>query len=65
LIPWALARRGWYGRARSKNLPAPLADALNERIYVTIDGGRRKLTKREAIVTEIVNKSARARFARD
>jgi hypothetical protein len=29
-------------------------------VYVTIDGNRRKITKREAIVTQMVNKSAKA-----
>jgi hypothetical protein len=33
---------------------------LNEPAYVTIDGKRRKITKREAIVTQMVNKSAKA-----
>ena len=37
-----------------------LADALNETVVMTIDGRRRKLTKREAIVTQMVDKSASA-----
>ena len=37
-----------------------LADALNETVVVTIDGRRRKLTKRAAIVTQMVDKSASA-----
>ena len=37
-----------------------LADALNETVVVTIDGRRRKITKREAIVTQMVDKSASA-----
>ena len=41
---------------RGKNLSALLIAALNEPVYVTIDGKRRKITKREAIV----NKSAKA-----
>ena len=41
-------------------MPALLADALNERTFVTIDGRRRKITKREAIVAQMVNKSASA-----
>ena len=44
----------------AKNLPALLADALNERVFVTIDGRHRQMTKREAIVTQMVNKSASA-----
>jgi hypothetical protein len=48
------------GGRRAKNLPALLADALNERVWVTINGKRRKITKREAIVTQMVNKSTSA-----
>ena len=45
---------------RAKSLPALLAAALNETVVVTIDGRRRKITKREAIVTQMVDKSASA-----
>jgi len=45
---------------RPKNLSTLLADALNEKVYVTIDGKRRRITKREAIVTQMVNKSTSA-----
>ena len=45
---------------RGKNLPALLIAALNEPVCVTIDGKRRKITKREAVVTQLVNKSATA-----
>src|SRR5271163_1397888 len=45
---------------RRKDLSALLIAALNEPAYVTIDGKRRKITKREAIVTQMVNKSAKA-----
>ena len=48
------------GGRSAKNLPALLADALNERVFVTIDGRHRQMTKREAIVTQMVNKSASA-----
>jgi hypothetical protein len=48
------------GGRSTKNLLALLADALNETVVVTIDGRRRKLTKREAIVTRMVDKSASA-----
>ena len=48
------------GGRSAKNLPALLADALNETVFVTIDGRRRKITKGEAIVTQMVNKSASA-----
>jgi hypothetical protein len=37
-----------------------LADALDEKIYVTIDGERRQISKREAIVHQLVNKSTTA-----
>jgi hypothetical protein len=42
----------------AESLPALLADALNETVVVTIDGRRRKITKREAIVTQMVDKWA-------
>jgi hypothetical protein len=41
-------------------LPALLIEALNEKVVVTIDGERREITKREAVVTQMVNESARA-----
>jgi hypothetical protein len=47
------------GRSKTK-LNALLADALNEPVFVTIDGERRKITKREAVVHQLVNKSASA-----
>ena len=48
------------GGRSAKTLPALLAAALDETVYVTTNGRRRKLTKREAIVTEMVDKSASA-----
>src|SRR5215469_1268654 len=49
------------GRPRgSKNLKTLLNDALNEPVVITEEGGRRKITKREAIVTQLVNRSATA-----
>jgi hypothetical protein len=53
-------QKGQSGNPRGKNLSALLIAALNEPAYVTIDGKRRKITKREAIVTQMVNKSAKA-----
>jgi hypothetical protein len=44
---------------RPKNLPALLVDALNEKAVVAIDGERREITKREAVVTQLDNKSTR------
>ena len=48
-----------HGRPK-KNLPGLLVAALNEPVFVTTDGRRRKITKREAIVTQMVNESAKA-----
>ena len=53
-------QKGQSGNPRGKNLSALLIAAFNEPGYVTIDGKRRKITKREAIVTQMVNKSAKA-----
>ena len=44
----------------SKNLATLVSEALNEMVIVAEDGGRRKITKGRAIVTQIVNKSAKA-----
>jgi hypothetical protein len=52
---------GRFGRPRgSKNLRTLLNEALNELVVVTEEGGRRKITKREAIITQLVNRSASA-----
>jgi Family of unknown function (DUF5681) len=58
-------RKGQSGNPRgrprgSKNLKTLLSDALNEPVVVAENGGRRKITKREAIVTQLVNRSATA-----
>ena len=45
---------------RRKTLAALLLAALNEPVYTTIDGHRRKITKREAIIKQMVDKSAEA-----
>ena len=37
-----------------------LIAALNEPVYASIDGKRRKITKRQAIITQMVNESASA-----
>ena len=47
------------GRSKKK-LHALLADALNEQVFVTVDGERRKITKRKAVVHQLVNKSTTA-----
>jgi hypothetical protein len=46
----------------AKNLRTLLTKALNELVVVTDNGGRRKVSKREAIVTQLVNRSAKAGF---
>ena len=45
---------------RKKDLPELLVAVLNEPVTVTTEGEQRKITKREAIVTQLVNKSATA-----
>ena len=46
----------------AKNMKTLLTKALNELVVVTDHGGRRKVSKREAIVTQLVNRSAKADF---
>jgi len=58
-------RKGRSGNPRgrssgSKNLSTLLGEALNERVLVAENGGRRKITKREAIITQLVNRAAKA-----
>ena len=48
------------GGRQAKSLPALLADALNETVVVTIDGRCCKITKHDAIVTQMVDRSASA-----
>ncbi len=45
---------------RSKNIMTLLTRALNERVTVSEKGRRKSITKREAIVAQLVNKSASA-----
>src|SRR6516225_8321290 len=45
---------------RSRNLPALLVAALNEPVVVTTGGERRRITKRDAVVAQLVDKSAGA-----
>ncbi|HEX3419576.1 MAG TPA: DUF5681 domain-containing protein [Stellaceae bacterium] len=44
----------------SKNLTTLLNDALNEPVVVAENGGRRKISKRQAIITQLVNRSAKS-----
>ena len=44
----------------SKNFTTLLREALNEPVIVTDNGGRRKVSKRQAIITQLVNRSATA-----
>jgi hypothetical protein len=48
--------------AGAKNLRTLLSEALNEPVVVTDNGGRRKVSKRQAIITQLVNRSATADF---
>ena len=50
------SRRG----VAAKQLPALLAEALDEKMVTTVDGRRRRITKREAMVAQLVDKSAAA-----
>ena len=44
----------------SKNLATLLTEALDEKVQVTEDGNRRRVTKRELVIKQLVNKSASA-----
>jgi hypothetical protein len=44
----------------AKNLKTLLSEALNEPVVVAENGGHRKITKRQAIITQLVNRSATA-----
>jgi hypothetical protein len=49
------------GRPRgAKNMTTLLGEALDEKVIVTDNGRRRKVSKREIIVTQLVNRSAQA-----
>jgi hypothetical protein len=58
--PFPKGQSGNPGGRSKKKLHALLADALSEQVFVTIDGERRKITKREPVVHQLVNKSATA-----
>ena len=44
---------------RSKNLATLLSEALREPVIVTENGRRRKVSKRQAVIKQLVNRSAR------
>jgi len=46
----------------AQNMKTLLTKALNELVVVTDHGGRRKVSKRQAIVTQIVNRAAKPDF---
>ena len=49
------------GRQRgAKNLATLVSEALDQKVSVSEQGRRRKVTKREAVITQLVNRSARA-----
>src|SRR6516164_1534536 len=43
----------------AKNLSTLFIEALNETVIIAENGGRRKISKRQAIVKQIVNKAAK------
>ena len=57
-------KKGQSGNPRgrscgSKNLSTLLSEALNEPVIVAENGGRRKISKRQAIIEQLVNQSAK------
>jgi hypothetical protein len=58
-------KKGQSGNPRgrpsgSKNLTTLLGEVLNELVVVAESGGRRKITKRRAIIMQLVNQAAKA-----
>ena len=45
------------GSGGAQNLSTLLREALNEPVVVTEDGGRRKITKRQAFIKQLVNQA--------
>jgi hypothetical protein len=56
-------KKGLSGNPRGRpkrDLPGLLVAALNEPVFVTVNGRRRKITKRETVIHQLVNKSTSA-----
>ena len=58
-------KKGQSGNPRGrplfpKSLAADLLEAMNQRVVVAENGRRRRLTKRQAMIAQLVNKSATA-----
>jgi hypothetical protein len=45
--------------AGDKNLSTLLSEALNEHVIITENGGRRKISKRQAVIKQIVNQAVK------
>ena len=57
-------KKGQSGNPRgrssgSKNLSTLLSEALNQPVIVAENGTRRKISKRQAVITQLVNQSAK------
>ena len=46
----------------AKNLSTLVHEALNEQVIIAENGRRRKISKRQAIIAQLVNRSAQADF---
>ena len=45
--------------AGDKNISTLLSEALNEHVIITENGGRRKISKRQAVIKQIVNQAVK------
>ena len=57
--PYQKGQAGNPRGPRRKDMSSLLIAALNEPVYATIEGKPRRITKRQAIITQMVNESAR------
>jgi len=53
-------KKGQSSNPRGRPVAALLVAALNKKVTVTENGKRRQVTKREAVIAQLVNKSASA-----